>query len=321
MTVTAQQIDKAVAVLRRGGLVAFPTETVYGLGADAANPAAVRRIFEAKGRPANHPLIVHLADAAQLDEWAVDLPESARRLAAACWPGALTMVVRKAPWVPLETTGGLDTIGLRVPAQPLAHALLHSFGGGIAAPSANRFGRVSPTRAADVAQELGDRVDLILDGGPCSVGLESTIVDMCASPIQVLRPGGVAAEDIEEILQAPVERQAVGPARAPGMLEAHYAPLARVIAVEDARAAADVARLGRHVGLIALSDVPVAFPSERLAAPSTVEAYAHDLYAALREGDARRVDLIIAILPPPRGIGTAVRDRLARAARGTEVGE
>ncbi len=193
-------VARVVEILRVGGLVAFPTETVYGLGADAENRDALRRLYAVKGRPPEHPVIVHLADAAQLDDWGVDVPDAAHALAAACWPGPLTVVVRRAARVPDEATGGLETVGLRVPAHPLARELLRAFGGGLAAPSANRFGRVSPTTAAAVQADLGDDVDLVLDGGACTVGVESTIVDCTADPPRVLRAGGVTAEALTEIL-------------------------------------------------------------------------------------------------------------------------
>ena len=193
-------IARAAGVLRDGGLVAFPTETVYGLGADASSADAVHRLFAVKGRPADHPVIVHLGDAAQLDDWAIDVDDAARTLTSACWPGPLTVVVRRAPHVPDAVTGGLDTVGLRVPDQPIALALLRAFGGGVAAPSANRFGHVSPTTAADVFADLGDDVDVILDGGPCRVGVESTIVDCSRPEPAILRLGGTPRERVEELL-------------------------------------------------------------------------------------------------------------------------
>src|SRR5882757_9457252 len=199
-------LQRAAWVLAAGGLVAFPTETVYGLGADAASDDAVAKIFAAKGRPRAHPLIVHLADAAQLDAWAIDVPEAARRLARAAWPGPLTIILRKGPRVAAAVTGGAETVGLRVPSHPVAHALLRAFGGGIAAPSANRFGAVSPTTADHVAGDLGDALDYLLDGGACEVGVESTIVDLSRGRPVLLRPGGLPRERIEPIagpLEAP----------------------------------------------------------------------------------------------------------------------
>lgn len=318
MIVGPEHVEQAAEVLRRGGLVAFPTETVYGLGADASNADAVKRIFAAKGRPADHPLIVHLSNASDIDRWAVDVPPAARVLAARCWPGPLTMVLGKAPWVPPITTGGLDTIGLRVPNQALALSLLRAFGGGVAAPSANRFGRVSPTRPEDVAAEL-DSVELILDGGPCRIGVESTILDLTVTPAQILRPGGVSADELEEILGMAVARHPTGPARAPGMLEVHYAPSARVELV-DASALALRARewreQGERVGVIVPADVEIPAGVEVLGVASSAEAYAHALYAWLRSCDARQVTVVLAVPPSEAGIGAAVRDRLRRAAAG-----
>ncbi|MBI1844800.1 MAG: threonylcarbamoyl-AMP synthase, partial [Actinobacteria bacterium] len=228
-------IAGAVGVLRAGGLVAFPTETVYGLGADASNDEAVRRIFAVKGRPTDHPLIVHLGDADQLDAWAREIPSDARLLAAACWPGPLTLVLWRSSAVSDVVTGGRDSVGLRVPSHPVALELLRAFGGGVAAPSANRFGRVSPTTAAHVVADLGDDVDLVLDGGPCAVGVESTIVDLTGEAPMLLRQGGVSIETIEGVIGRAVIATAEGPARAPGMLAAHYAPTARVELVEAHR--------------------------------------------------------------------------------------
>jgi L-threonylcarbamoyladenylate synthase len=294
----------AVAVLRAGGLVAFPTETVYGLGADASADAAVRRVFEVKRRPAGHPLIVHMASAAGLDDWARDVPDSARALAAALWPGPLTLIVRKGAPVVLVVTGGRDTVGLRVPAHPLALALLEAFGGAIAAPSANRFGRVSPTTAAHVRADLGADVDVVLDGGPCSVGVESTIVDCTLDTPMVLRHGGVPAEDLERVLGRPVERVATGPSRASGMLDSHYAPSCIVELVSDTAAAnrrADELRDGGR-------SVDVLDPG-----PDAGD-YARHLYEWLREADDRGLDVLVAVPPPGDGVAAAVRDRLRKAA-------
>ncbi len=220
----SRELERAVRILRDGGLVAFPTETVYGLGADAENRDALRRLYAVKRRPAEHPVIVHLARAEQLDDWAVEISPDARTLAAACWPGPLTLVVRRAVRVPDEVTGGLDTVGIRVPGHPLALELLSAFGGGLAAPSANRFGRVSPTTAAAVRDELGDDVSLVLDGGASRVGVESTIVDCSAGPPRVLRVGGVTGGVLRSLLG--VEVPIGGATRAPGTLASHYAPRA-----------------------------------------------------------------------------------------------
>ena len=196
--VTPASIEQAADLLHRGKLVAIPTETVYGLGADASNPEAVAKIFQAKGRPADHPLIVHLAYASQMKDWAEEVPDSALRLASAFWPGPLTMILRKKASVPAVVTGGQETVALRVPDNPVALWLLRVFGGGIAAPSANRFGRISPTTAQHVAEELGDAVDCILDGGPCTVGVESTIIDLTDQQPTILRPGRITRSQLEE---------------------------------------------------------------------------------------------------------------------------
>lgn len=316
-------IAEAAARLAAGGLVAIPTETVYGLGADASSPTAVSRIFAAKGRPADHPLIVHLADAGELDDWAVDIPETARALAAAFWPGPLTLVLRRAAHVPDTVTGGRDTVGLRVPDHPAARAVLRAFGGGVAAPSANRFGRVSPTTAAhvmaDLAEHLDPARDAVLDGGPCRVGVESTIVD-CTGPVpQVLRPGGVSAEDLERVLRGPVERVATGPVRAPGMLAAHYAPDARVIVVDAAQVPAELERADAPVGVLAPRHLALPAAVERLDAPDPYDAaaVAAVLYARLRDADERGLHTLLVVPPAGDGIGAAVLDRLIRAATGS----
>ncbi len=220
------RIEKAVALLNAGELVAFPTETVYGLGADARNPGAVARIFFAKGRPASHPLIVHVSSIASAQEWALEMPDSARRLAEAFWPGPLTIVLPKAHEVPAVITGGQSTVALRAPAHPIARALLAAFGGGIAAPSANRYGRISPTRAADVREELGDRVAMVLDGGDCELGLESTIVACLGGRVTLLRPGAVSRSQLGDVVGDVGDADAASP-RAPGRAHSHYAPHTR----------------------------------------------------------------------------------------------
>ncbi len=244
-------IDEAVAVLRRGGLVAFPTETVYGLGSDATNPIALRHLYAVKRRPAGHPVIVHIGDPSQLSEWAASVPRSATALTEACWPGALTVIVRRHGRVPPEVTAGRDTVGLRVPDQPLARELLRAFGGGIAAPSANRFGRVSPTTAADVRADLGDDVDLVIDGGPCRVGVESTIVDCTVDPPVIARRGGVTQAQVEAIVGEAVAVSDRGAIAAPGTLDSHYAPRARVHVV-------DVEMLGSRASALLASERRVA---------------------------------------------------------------
>jgi L-threonylcarbamoyladenylate synthase len=309
-------IARAAEILRAGGLVAFPTETVYGLGADASREEAAAKIFAVKGRPRAHPLIVHLAPGASLDDWAIDIPDTARRLVAAAWPGPLTVILRRGPRVSLATTGGAETVGLRVPAHPLAQQLLVAFGGGVAAPSANRFGAVSPTTADHVASDLGDDVDYILDGGPCSVGVESTIVDLSRGAAVLLRPGGMAREAIEAIIGPLASADAHAPA-APGTLASHYAPRAEVYAVEPASVPAAVAATKGRVGILAPASAFAAWGDlggERYPLPDDVEGMARELYAALRDLDARGVDVVIAALPPAAGLGEAVGDRLRRAA-------
>jgi L-threonylcarbamoyladenylate synthase len=292
-------VERALDVIRSGGLVAIPTETVYGLAADASNPDAVRRIFAAKGRPADHPLIVHVATAAALAHWAREIPPSAQRLSATCWPGPLTLLVRKAEHVLDVVTGGLDTVGVRVPAHPLTTELLERFGGGLAAPSANRFGKVSPTTADHVRADLGDLVDYVLDGGPCPVGVESTIVDCMVDPPQVLRPGGIATEDIAALLEVPLAAPS-GPSRASGMLQSHYAPSCPVFLVEDEGRMEDV--IGRHPGCVIVG-VGVDLPT-----------YARGLYEWLRAADREQRPAVVALVPPPHGLGLAIRDRLHKAA-------
>jgi L-threonylcarbamoyladenylate synthase len=299
---TSAGVERAVALLAAGGLVAFPTETVYGLGADAANPAALRRLFAVKGRPADHPVIVHLASADLLDEWAVEIPVAARELAHRFWPGPLTMVLRRAAHVVDEVTGGRDTVGLRVPAHPLALALLAAFRGGLAAPSANRFGHVSPTTAAAVAADLGEDVDFVLDGGPCRIGLESTIVELTGEMPTVLRPGGVSLEQLQEAVGGDLAPPS-GPSRAPGMLLSHYAPKARVEIVPAAMLAPRSTEL-RQEGKRVVALVP----------SGDLDDDAHTLYSRLRDADAHGADVVLAVLPAEQGIGRAIADRLRKAA-------
>jgi L-threonylcarbamoyladenylate synthase len=314
------EVAHASDVLRAGGLVAFPTETVYGLGADASSPDALRRLYEVKGRPPDHPVIVHLASIEQLPDWSRDLSPEARMLAAACWPGALTIVVMRAPCVPDEVTGGLATVGLRVPDQPVALALLRAFGSGVAAPSANRFGRVSPTTAEHVRADLGADVDVVLDGGPCTLGVESTIVDCSSESPTILRAGSVARERIVEILGFEVPVRDDGSVRAPGTLASHYSPRARVEIVDaaDLVACADAALdRGAHVGILSPShrdDLPARVVV--LGVASDADQYARSLYTWLRAADGEGLDLVLAVPPPAAGIGAAVADRLRRAAGG-----
>jgi L-threonylcarbamoyladenylate synthase len=307
-------IKEAAAVLRRGGLVAFPTETVYGLGADASNPAALARLYAVKGRPLNHPVIVHLGDAAQLSRWAREIPPHAAALAERFWPGPLTLVLLRAKGVGDELTGGQDTIGLRVPGHPVALALLREFGGGIAAPSANRFGRISPTNAKHVLEDLGTDVDLILDGGACEVGIESTIVDFSRGRPVMLRPGRVGAADIAAALGVAPQAPASGAPRAPGALESHYAPRRPLRVVHagewNFRSGGDSSRRA----VMSFRSRPAGDASLAwIEASSDPERYGRALYANLRELDASGCDEIVVEAPPDSAEWSAVRDRLMRA--------
>ncbi|MEU9715059.1 L-threonylcarbamoyladenylate synthase [Streptomyces sp. NPDC047976] len=319
MTTRTTDIAAAAGVLRAGGLVALPTETVYGLGADAENADAVNRIFEVKGRPSSHPLIVHIGGAEQLDDWVEEVSPTARLLAENFWPGPLTLVLRRGRRVPLEATGGLETVAVRVPDHPVALELLAAFGGGVTAPSANRFGSVSPTTADHVTAELGEAVDCVLDGGPCQVGVESTIVDVTGDVPSILRPGGVTREDLEAVLGFPLAVPSTSEVRVPGQHPSHYAPRARVVLVEPGTVVAEAERAqeqGHRVGLL----LPRPFDGAGVKAHAVVEvpgspaAYARGLYGFLRELDDRGCDLIVASLPAEEGLGLAIANRLRRAA-------
>lgn len=343
----AQLIARAAARLRDGGLVAFPTETVYGLGGHALDRVAVRRIFEAKGRPSSDPLIVHVASLAQLRDLAADVPDSARALAARFWPGPLTLVLPRSPLVPDEVTGGLDTVAIRVPAHPVARALLEAAGVPVAAPSANLFSRPSPTRAAHVLEDLDGRIDVVLDGGPTQVGVESTVLDLAHGLPTILRPGAITLEMLRELLPdvrlASTVKQ-VGEAMAsPGLLEKHYSPRATLTLYQGAaavktmmRAAAEAAARGTRVGLLLASDDPGG-PDGSPLADAEIAALSHcavqhvgpsrnlarvasQLYAALRDLDALGLDAIYARdFPGDDGMALAIRDRLQRAAAGRIV--
>lgn len=332
-----QPLAQAVALLQAGELVAFPTETVYGLGADAANPEAVARIFAAKGRPADHPLIVHLPGAGYLESWAKDIPAAAWALAEAFWPGPLTLILKRAPAVPYAVTGGQETVGVRVPAHPLALDLLRAYaqaGGGrnglcgVAAPSANRFGRISPTDAAHVRAELGDAVALILDGGACSVGIESTIIDLSRDgnlPPRLLRPGHISPEQIAAVIGVMPDVPGTAPGaatpRVSGSLDAHYAPLTPMRVVDTAQLTEELVRLqtcGTRFGVLAYSIDRALVPAYALRRlPAEPEDYARGLYAALRELDQAGNELIVVESIPADSGWEAVADRLRRAACGS----
>ncbi len=317
----AEQIERAAGLLREGELVAFPTETVYGLGADARNPAAVAKIFAAKGRPADHPLIVHLPAAGHLDRWARDIPESAHALAKAFWPGPLTLILKRQPDVTDAITGGQDTVGLRVPNHPLALELLHSFDSGIAAPSANRFGRISPTTAAHVRDDLGDAVSLILDGGPCTVGIESTIVDLSRPRTTILRPGMLSAIDIGRVLgRVPDVAGDLQSPRVSGSLAAHYAPRTPLVLMPDDSLSIELRNAivaQERVAVLATFPAPFEMPQVFWhIAPADPAGFAHDLYANLRRLDALGCDRIV-VQKPTGQAWLAVLDRLKRAAAGS----
>ena len=307
-------VQRAAAILRRGGLVAFPTETVYGLGADASNAAAMARLYAVKGRPGDHPVIVHFADARAAFGWASEVPDTARRLAAKFWPGPLTLVLKRAPHVGDFVTGRQDTVGVRVPVHPLALEVIAAFGGGVAAPSANRFGRVSPTTAQHVHEDLGADVDLVVDGGPCGVGIESTIVDVSRGTPVLLRPGGISRAELEAALGSPVALPDAEAPRVSGSLAAHYAPRTPARLVSSEALEAEIARLGPTAGVLAFSG-----PDDRvdfwLRMPRDPAAYAQKLYAALRELDSTGCALLLIESPPPVPEWQAVLDRLRRAAR------
>lgn len=313
-------IAAGAKALADGRLVAFPTETVYGLGANALDPDAVAAIFAAKGRPTDHPLICHVASADALAPLVAEVTPAARALAGAFWPGPLTLVMPRSRAVPDAVTGGRDTVAVRVPAHPVALSLLRAFDGPVAAPSANRFGRPSPTSASDVADELGDVVTVILDGGPCEIGIESTVLDLTTTPPQVLRPGRISAEQVAQVLGGAVDAVASGPARAPGMLESHYAPGARVEVVAGGEVAARAAAFdadGARVAVLA-PDAVNGLPAAVLVLGPVggPDHYAARLYAAFRRADAEGAEVILAVPPPAEGIGVAVRDRLQRASAG-----
>ena len=314
-------IDDAVAVLKAGGLVAFPTETVYGLGADASNPEAVAKIYAAKGRPRNHPLIVHLARREQVSEWSSTLTPAARTLAERYWPGPLTLIVKRAAHVNDRVTGGQDTIALRVPSHRTAHELLSAFGGGIAAPSANRYGRVSATTADHVRSEFGGAVDCVLDGGASDVGIESTIVDVSRATPALLRPGHITAAELEAVLGAPLGAPDAASPRAPGMLAKHYAPQTPLMVMEAdlvLELASSMTRQGQTVAVLARSARrPLLDGVTWVAAPHDSAGYAHDLYANLRALDAAGCSAILVEQPPMEGEWAAVLDRLMRAAAGS----
>ena len=306
------EVRRAAEILKRGGLVGFPTETVYGLGADASSKDSVARLYAAKRRPLDHPVIVHFADSDLAFSWAREVPQAAKKLAAKFWPGPLTLILKKSAQAGNFVTGGQDTVGLRVPSHPMARELLRAFGGGIAAPSANRFGQLSPTTAAHVREDLGQDVELVLDGGPSEVGIESTIVDLSGGEPVLLRPGKISAAELQAVLGSPVLMKQSDSPRHSGGLERHYAPRtpARLVATHELDQ--EIARLKDKVAVLAFSR-----PDERvdywLRMPREPQAYAQKLYAALRELDGALCEMILIEAPPEAPEWAGVRDRLERA--------
>ena len=312
---TQDEIKIAAQALKNGHLVSFPTETVYGLGADAINEKAVGKIYVAKGRPTNHPVIVHISSASQLDNWASEIPEYAISLGSAYWPGPMTLILKRSSLAMDFISGGQESVGLRVPNQQVALSLIREFeklgGFGIAAPSANRFGSVSPTTARAVEEELGGFLgdeDLILDDGQCKIGVESSIIDCTQVNPVVLRPGAITKEMIEEVTGLKVSLKAdESEIRASGLLDSHYAPLAKVILGLSAQPGD---------GFIALDQIPTPIGSIRLVSPASIEDYARDLYGALRMGDQLGLNKIYVVEPEGPGLAIAIRDRLGKASWG-----
>ena len=310
---TADAISNAAAALQAGALVAFPTETVYGLGADATNESAVAHIYSVKGRPADHPLIVHIGQLSQLDQWVIDIPDYAIALARDYWPGPMTLILKRSTKAKDFITGGQDSVGIRIPANPIALALLREFTGGVAAPSANRFGAISPTTAQAVKDEIGQYLnpekDLILDGGPSLVGVESTIIECLEELPRILRPGAITAEMIEETTGLKLEHSK-SQTRASGLLDTHYAPKAKVFLLDPIN---PVVPCIAGVGFIAAANHPTPDGAIRLASPTSDDEYARGLYEALREGDRKNLPAIYVIPPAGNGVAIAIRDRLQRA--------
>lgn len=304
------EVRRAAEILRAGGLVAFPTETVYGLGADASSAAAMARLYRVKGRPADHPVIIHLDSLERALAWARDVPKEARILAERFWPGPLTLILKRSDKAKDFVTGGQPSVGIRVPSHPVARALLKEFGGGVAAPSANRFGRISPTTAAHVREDLGSDVDLVLEGGPSEVGIESTIVDLSGGTAVLLRPGVISKADLQQLVA--VEEKTAASPRHSGGLERHYSPRTPARMVPTHLLDKEIARLGDKVGVLAFSR-----PDERvdfwLRMPREPQGYAQRLYAALRELDGTGCELILVEAAPEAPEWAAVRDRLVRA--------
>ena len=305
------QVERAVELLRAGELIGLPTETVYGLAADASNPAAVKKMFSLKQRPADHPVIVHIADAENVTNWAVIDSDQVWHLARAFWPGPLTLVLAKQPGVDPGVTGGQQTVAVRVPSHPIAQEVLQRFGGGVAAPSANRFGCISPTRAEHVRDEFGESVKLVLDGGDCEVGLESTILSLVDGP-ELLRPGSISIEQLVTVLGEPVSLANRLRQRAPGLLDQHYAPRTPALLLAGNEIPALLALKGARVGLLLLSEMSLDCPVVEHLSAVPVD-YARGLYAALRRLDSAELELIVVECPPQTEAWLSINDRLSRA--------
>jgi L-threonylcarbamoyladenylate synthase len=309
---TQVEIKKAAQALKDGHLVAFPTETVYGLGADATNEKAVSRVYSVKGRPTDHPLIVHISSINQLSKWAIDIPEYARKLAEVFWPGPMTLILKRSEIAKDFITGGQENVGVRVPSHPVALALLSEFeklgGAGVVAPSANKFSAVSPTNAYAVTEEIGDKLskdDIIVNGGQCLIGIESTIIDCSEQIVAVLRSGAVTLEMIKSLIGLQINTKPKTKVKAPGLFEVHYSPVAEVQIGLPARPGE---------GFLALENIQSPPGSIRLAAPENVEQYAKELYVALRLGDKKHLTKIVVIPPEGTGLAIAIKDRLTKSA-------
>lgn len=317
------EIKKAVTILRSGGLVAFPTETVYGLGADASNPDAVKKIFSAKGRPTSHPVIVHLSDISQLDQWASEIPELALKLAERFWPGALTLILKRNKKISDVITGGQDTIGIRIPSHPLAQQLLQEFGGGIAAPSANKFGRISSTTAEHVKKNFGEEIEMILEGGPCEVGIESTILDLSGDMPRLLRPGSIDQKLLSTVLNSVVHTGNKNSPRVSGALASHYAPHTPVLLIDTNEFKAAVTRYlhaQQFIGALTFSTESIRHSHCKwISVSNDANEYARNLYANLHILDQLNFDFILIESPPETPEWAAINDRLKRAAADPSV--
>lgn len=319
---TKNQIKQADALLRQGELVVFPTETVYGLGADAANDMAVERIYAIKKRPRNHPLIVHIANIADISNWATDINQTAWQLAKIFWPGPLTLVLKRAPHVLSSVTGGHDTIAIRIPSHPVAQSLLQLFGGGIAAPSANYFGKLSPTQASHVNKDLGMDVKLVIDGGRCQCGLESTIVDVTGDFPNILRLGAINAESIAAAIGQQIGVAQSNKIAVPGALAAHYAPHTRLHLISSEKLKEFIEQLlikHKTVAVLAQQSAFLEHPNIKwITMPNTSSAYAYELYMRLHEADEIKHDAIVVEIPPNDNDWLALHDRLKKAEQGSK---